>query len=340
MSTKKKILFGSLSALLGLVVAEVFLALVSLVYPLDSVLLLHRFAAESPYYFSLKEVPTEDSNQDPLLGWRNKGADGISYNGWRQDKEPTLHGRKRRLAFAGDSFVFGVGLGNHETLPYYLQKKLGPEFEVLNFGVQGFGIDQTALVTAHILPAYHPERIIFGFIADDLDRSCTDFSFQFKKPYFKQLANGLSLEGVPAKSRRETYLERQDLFSWLNDGVKTLLSHSRVYALGAQVPLTIQRKHCREKLGPAILAEAVAQAPAPVLLLHLDGKLPQGFEQALQQLNLNFVSAVDALPTLAAEYGYTLDRQDDGHPKAGMNRAYAQFIYDQLQKENRTASRK
>lgn len=51
MDTLKKILFGSLSAALGLALAEGLLAVASLIYPIDSVLLTHRFAAESPYFF-------------------------------------------------------------------------------------------------------------------------------------------------------------------------------------------------------------------------------------------------------------------------------------------------
>ncbi|MCB9254488.1 MAG: hypothetical protein H6617_07375 [Bdellovibrionaceae bacterium] len=340
MKTSKKILFGCLSAALGAAISEGFLALFALAYPIDTVFLVHRFSAEAPYFFSLTEAPPEDKNQDPLLGWRNKVESGVTENGWRQQREPALRSSKRRIAFVGDSFVFGVGVANEETLPHFLQEKLGTEYEVLNFGVQGFGIDQAALVTTHILPAYHPERIVFGFIADDLDRSCTDFSFQFRKPYFKQRGGELSLEGIPAKSRRAVFLENQNFFAWVTGGLKTLLSHSRVYALGAQLPLSFQRQHCREKLGPAILAQAVAYAPAPVLLLHLDGKLPSSFEPALRARNLDFISAVDALPNVAAERSLSLDRQPDGHPKAEMNRAYAQFLYDHLLKEKRTASRK
>jgi len=45
----------------------------------------------------------------------------------------------------GDSFTFGQEVTYEESWGYLLEKALGSEFQVLNFGVAMYGVDQAYL---------------------------------------------------------------------------------------------------------------------------------------------------------------------------------------------------
>lgn len=49
--------------------------------------------------------------------------------------------RKKHLILMGDSFVFGVGVNDNGTIPYYLAR-MKKGFKVYNYGISGFGAHQ------------------------------------------------------------------------------------------------------------------------------------------------------------------------------------------------------
>ena len=54
---------------------------------------------------------------------------------------------------------------------YLLEKELGSEFEVLNFGVGGYGVDQAYLRYEKDVRQWKPKVVIFAFISDDVERT-------------------------------------------------------------------------------------------------------------------------------------------------------------------------
>jgi lysophospholipase L1-like esterase len=64
---------------------------------------------------------------------------------------------KRRIAVVGDSFTFGLEVRYEDTWPYQLERALGPEFRVLNLGVDGYGVDQAFLRYRRDVLAWRPE---------------------------------------------------------------------------------------------------------------------------------------------------------------------------------------
>ena len=74
-----------------------------------------------------------------------------------------------RIAFVGDSFTFGLGVGDADTVPAQLEKelrKLGVTrtIEVLNFGVPGVGpIAYWEIVSKYVLE-YQPDLVILGIL--------------------------------------------------------------------------------------------------------------------------------------------------------------------------------
>lgn len=74
-----------------------------------------------------------------------------------------------RILMAGDSFTFGDGVSNEDTLPYLLEKKLNEmgtdqqEIEVINMGVPGYSPDQTYRQLIRSVQLLKPDLIVWNF---------------------------------------------------------------------------------------------------------------------------------------------------------------------------------
>lgn len=167
---------------------------------------------------------------DELLGWtlgpgrRSKNglyassvegirsADpGVSY---AKEKKP-----KRRIAVVGDSFSFGLEVPFEDSWAHRLEQALGPGTQVLNFGVDGYGVDQAYLRYMRDARPWKPDLVIFGFINHDLYRSMAVYAFvsfpewglPFGKPHFVVENGKLELLNTPVLSP-EQILKRASVF--------------------------------------------------------------------------------------------------------------------------------
>jgi lysophospholipase L1-like esterase len=119
-------------------------------------------------------------SDDPALGYelRPGAPDGvlwISQAGLRdRDFPPAKPAGTLRIAVVGDSVAYGAGVSRHEAFARRLEQRLeqcarpdGPRFEVMNFGVTGYGVSQVAqVVRARALP-YAPDVIVYGYVLND-----------------------------------------------------------------------------------------------------------------------------------------------------------------------------
>ncbi len=177
----------------------------------------------------------------PLLGWElaaNLHTATISSNsvGIRGQREFAVQPPPgvRRVLCVGDSFVFGEGLRDEETMPARLELALDASgrarWEVLNLGVHGYGTDQQWLRLRHLGFAYHPSLIVLGVFEDDVRRNALGFR-DYAKPYFDLVGGRLVLRGVPVPPpatllTRPPHLPALYLLStltWLPDAVATAL---------------------------------------------------------------------------------------------------------------------
>ena len=62
-------------------------------------------------------------------------------NGWRATPNNNLGSNKCLLLF-GDSFTYGEGINDNETLPFYLNKQSAQKYRIYNFGFHGYGAHQ------------------------------------------------------------------------------------------------------------------------------------------------------------------------------------------------------
>jgi hypothetical protein len=78
----------------------------------------------------------------------------------------------RRVLFLGDSFVFGAGLKEHETLPYAVSRELERrhvgDFEVINGGVYGYQtVNELEFFTKFGVPL-HPDIVVILVMTHDM----------------------------------------------------------------------------------------------------------------------------------------------------------------------------
>ena len=148
---------------------------------------------------------------DPDLGWDNKPACTGRFIGpefetavitnqqrMRESEEFLPAGTAVRLAVMGDSFVWGHGVNETDRFTERLQALLGPGYEVMNFGVGGFGSGQHLLKIKRDILGFRPAILIVVFFINDLNDVATGANFLgVPKPRFLISPSGLTLTGVP-----------------------------------------------------------------------------------------------------------------------------------------------
>jgi hypothetical protein len=153
---------------------------------------------------ALAQLPPELSYlvTDDLLGWvpgrSRQSSDGLyasSEEGIRSSSAGIVYGTRAAeqwVAIVGDSFTFGLEVPFESSWGAVLERMLGPNVAVLNFGVDGYGVDQAVLRYERDARPWKPDVSILGFIEHDLLRSLSVYSFvtfpewgfPFSKPRF------------------------------------------------------------------------------------------------------------------------------------------------------------
>lgn len=196
----KKLLIVCASVVVGLIGAEIGLRILN--YP----------------YIGCKAITgvteAKSGRYDPVLGWLYIPASsttihGITYT-FNAEGYRTEHTSDRTdfskpiMLLVGDSTLFGDGLNFTDTFSYQLQKRLADRYTVLNFSVQGYGLDQIYLRLQEVMRLYHPQYVIMDVIEDqDYRDSVSDRRYFFPcnvtsgtKPLFVQNAEGKPVQIV------------------------------------------------------------------------------------------------------------------------------------------------
>ena len=71
-------------------------------------------------------------------------------------------GGRKRILFMGDSFVFGVNVKPEQAMPQVLGGLLGPQYEVVNTGIQGYGPDQSLIQLLEDGLEWHPDMVLLS----------------------------------------------------------------------------------------------------------------------------------------------------------------------------------
>lgn len=183
---------------------------------------------------------------DNKLGWKNKSnyqgvferdefKFEVNFNseGMREKevfiKKPK---NKKRIAVMGDSFTWGVGVKDSERFTNIVENKNNDRFEVLNFGVSGYGPIQYLLQLDKILE-FNPDII---FIAFCLGNDFADNVFYNRYGYYKPFtvlndSSEIDVHGYPLPRVHEfntnyQFVEHPFLKSILKNSQLNSLIHS------------------------------------------------------------------------------------------------------------------
>lgn len=160
---------------------------------------------------------------DPTLGWdvgRNRASeDGLYFSSVEGIRSARAGERfagsaaRSRVALVGDSFTFGLEVTYEESWGYQLERKLGESVQVLNFGVDGYGVDQAYLKYRQRVRVWRPDVVIFSVIDHDIERAMGVYAFltfpgaplPFPKPRMVVDRQGLTTINMPLPRPEEIF---------------------------------------------------------------------------------------------------------------------------------------
>ena len=163
---------------------------------------------------------------DDLMGWtigpNRESSNNRYYSSSEGIRAPqkgvsyAKHTDRTRIALVGDSFTFAENVAYQDSWGYLLEKELGSEFEVLNFGVGGYGVDQAYLRYEKDVRQWKPKVVIFAFISDDVERTMLlyyslsrgSWLVPYSKPRFILRDEALKKLNVPPITPEELFARR------------------------------------------------------------------------------------------------------------------------------------
>lgn len=192
------------------------------------------------YYNDRNAVLSENVHRpDPVLGWSLvPNAVGHHVAGekfdvfYRFDEKgrktiPRTEGLSRTLHFFGDSFIFGYGVANEATALNLLAANNRDRFNVLNYGVSGYGLEQMFIRLRASARDIEPgDIVVFAPSTLDLERNLIDKTFVCGTHWENESENPAEVYPVFRDGRWDTVRVDEEC-----NLIETLLLHSRFHSL-------------------------------------------------------------------------------------------------------------
>lgn len=152
---------------------------------------------------------------DPILGWANAARMSgeiqreefhhpiqINRHGMRdRDVTQDLTPDQFRIAFLGDSFVWGIGVSNDQRFTDIIGNLDG--IEALNFGVTGYSAIQYFLDIDRVIK-FRPHMVIIAVCYNDFEDNILAQRYGYFKPYAEFDRDGeLNIDGYPIPSVKQ-----------------------------------------------------------------------------------------------------------------------------------------
>lgn len=151
---------------------------------------------------------------DPVLGWTPRPS--LQHENYKTNSQAirALHDyplqaadETKRSLCMGDSFTFGVAVGNDESYPAQAEK-LMPGSEWLNFGIPGGCLTQAYLRYREQASKFGGKHVVVGFMTNDAQRTVNcfrpflnkDSGCPMTKPFAKLTNDKFSIEPNPCQT--------------------------------------------------------------------------------------------------------------------------------------------
>ncbi len=166
-------------------------------YVLDEINLTYRYDEELGWF------PVENSSK------QFKGTRLINVQHNNNGFRDINHGpkEKKRIAFLGDSFVWGYDVDFGERFTEYLQDSL-PNWEIINMGVSGYSNDQELILIKQWFDHFQPDIVFLVICDNDWVGNQTNKLYNYFKPYFSFKENKLIKQGTPVDKSLQFFTSR------------------------------------------------------------------------------------------------------------------------------------
>jgi hypothetical protein len=234
------------------------------------------------------------------------------------------------IVFFGDSFTFGQGVNDAETLPQLFADLLDRKQRVLNLGFSGYGPQQflreleTGLFD-HLIGA-QPRLFVFMTFAEHAERTACKPFWVRRAPRYALENGGVALKGAcydDLSLRVREWLEDMASYRWLFEPYRQKLTHEDV-ELYVRILLAAVNQ-AKEKYGVATLIPYIPVGD------YLKGT---GFDdnEIVQRLRDGGATVVD-VSLIEDESTGALTFKGDGHPTPSANRLRAVTLKNYVEQQ-------
>jgi hypothetical protein len=270
--------------------------------------------------------------QDSLLKFSSKYYNNypivyrINKEGFRNCNDFESHPNiknKKRLLLLGDSFIMSVYLNEDKTIAHNLQNSLKDNYEVINLGIPGYGIDQSTISYEKYSKLLHPDVVIFFYVDDDIPRILEAFRKVegMNKPSYDLINDSLHFRISKEKSIVTNLLEHSYL---LNRFYKKYMDYYSIkLAEKLFLKLIKMTKEQKQKL-------IIVRCPVVESLLTNNSYQFYSFKDFFRKQQIEYYELYDRMIDLNKNFLMTLYLKNDGHPSERGAKYLANAIYDIL----------
>jgi len=244
------------------------------------------------------------------------------------DVDVNAHRRIRILAL-GDSYTFGVGVGDAETFCAVLERTLGRQrVEVINAGVPGYGIFQAERTLSRLATQLHPDVVILTIPTGDVFRQ-PFATAEEERRYLESERTRLRFRGV---SKLATWVYRKVYYLGMRFGWGVNIVPNEARAAGDASFETLWRSD----QGRLTAMEDVSRSSGAKLVVMVWPQAGEGTRndvvtEGVRALAGSGVLALTRLETVLSRLPpEQLVIPGDGHPAAPAHRAAGEYLAEAL----------
>jgi hypothetical protein len=167
--------------------------------------ILPRFVRDGGYGVrdNMPDIRTRHSSPGDYSVAVSTNAHGMRNH--RRDYRPGRNTSAYRIALLGDSFVFGFGVEDDEVVSAQLEDRLNAggkcRYEVLNFGVAGFGQAEELIHYRHKVRILFPDAVVLFYFNNDLGNNEVSGLFEVDATNRARPTGRVYLPGVALRKR-------------------------------------------------------------------------------------------------------------------------------------------
>ena len=260
----------------------------------------------------------------------------IGANGLRRSPPDRGAGSRACAIFFGDSFTFGEGLADDQTLPWRTGVLTGGAVRIYNFGFHGFGAEQMLATLernrVERTVDCRPTHIVYEAIPDHVARAAGYYSFMRHGPRYELVAG--TADSVVYRGHFD---DEENARSPLRAAVVGVLAKSWVYRWLVSLSPLPDDEDLRRYVVIVKTAARIAAARYPgcrfdVLYWDIYGRTPMDAKvlPALRAAGLSVLDVEQILPDFRARSASYALSPYDAHPSARADDLLARYLVQRL----------